>query len=332
MTMAEQYEQSRLKIIADEVRELEISKSERLKYLKKFYPDAVFEDGKYKPKTDKPKPPPTLKTLQQTEIDLGQNKKIREQGVREFTASIDAWDRWKSGVKIAEKELTNAQKDLAEFIDKGDAESRQKKLALINAQRDAEINLQAKKRELDNLIQQGANEERLAAINRTNKAIESQQGRDLFGMKMRGVSAIDQQNVVFRNSVDKLKREQAKLADLAKDPMREKEYLGGTGPAAIALKNSIQDLMFESAKEMDSLMAMQFNYVSSDAAKKGMGGGIAMVNNPLEVAKESRDYLKKIYEEVKGTGSFDVVPQYMKGSQGWGMGSDGTKLVGKSIQ
>jgi hypothetical protein len=151
-------------------------------------------------------------------------------------------------------------------------------------------------------------------------------------MKMRGVSAIDQQNVVFRNSVDKLKREQAKLADLASDPMRQQEYLGGTGPAAIALKNSIQDLMFESAKEMDSLMAMQFNYVSSDAAKKGMGGGIAMVNNPLEVAKESRDYLKKIYEEVKGTGSFDVVPQYMKGSQGWGMGSDGTKLVGKSIQ
>jgi hypothetical protein len=315
-----------------EIQRIDEEHKKRLLYIKEYYPDAVFEDNKFKEKSDKKKPEPTLKTLAQTEIDLGQQKKLREQGVREFTASIDAWDRWKSGVLIAEKELTNAQKDLAEFIDKGDAESRQKKLALINAQRDAEINLQAKKRELDNLIKQGANEERLAAINRTNKAIESQQGRDLFGMKMRGVSAIDQQNVVFRNSVDKLKREQAKLADLAKDPMREKEYLGGTGPAAIALKNSIQDLMFESAKEMDSLMAMQFNYVSSDAAKKGMGGGIAMVNNPLEVAKESRDYLKKIYEEVKGTGSFDVVPQYMKGSQGWGMGSDGTKLVGKSIQ
>ena len=309
--------------------ELIDSKKNRLKYIKEYYPDAVFEDGKYKAKSDKPKPKPTLKTLAQTEIDLGQQKKVREQGLKEFTASINSWDRWKSGVLIAEKELANAKKDLLEFVDKGDAESRAKKLALINAQKDAEINLRAKQRELDNLIQKGANDERLAAINRTNKAIESQQSRDLFGMKMRGVSAIDQQNVVFRNSVDKLKREQAKLADLAKDPMRQQEYLGGTGPAAIALKNSIQDLMFESAKEMDSLMAMQFNYVSSDAAKKGMGGGIAMVNNPLEVAKESRDYLKKIYEEVKGTGSFDVVPKYMKGSKGWGMASDGTKLIGR---
>ena len=314
-----------------EIRKLEGNKAERLKYLKQYYPDAVLESGKYKAKTDKEPPAPTLQTLADTEVDLAQQKAVREQAVKSYVANIDAWDKWKSGVIQAQLEYQNAQADLLQFIDKGDAESKAKKNALINAQTNAEINLQAKKRELDNLIKKGANEERLANINRTNKAIESQQSRDLFGMKMRGVSAIDQQNVVFRNSVDKLKREQAKLADLAKDPMREQEYLGGTGPAAIALKNSIQDLMFESAKEMDSLMAMQFNYVSSDAAKKGMGGGIAMVNNPIEIAKESRDYLRKIYESVSGSGSFDVVPKYMKGTKGWAMGSDGTKLVGRDI-
>jgi hypothetical protein len=317
--------------IAQDITDLFTERRERLKKLKEYYPDAVFEDGKYKAKSEKPKDGPTIQTLPQVEIGLAQQKALREQAVRSFTASIDDWDKWKKGVEIAQLEYQNAQADLIQFMASGDRENVAKRNALINAQRNAQINLQSKERELDNLKQKGVNDERLAAINRNNKAIESQQSRDLFGMKMRGVSAIDQQNVVFRNSVDKLKREQAKLADLASDPMREKEYLGGTGPAAIALKNSIQDLMFESAKEMDSLMAMQFNYVSSDAAKRGMGGGIAMVNNPLEVAKESRDYLKKIYEEVKGTGSFDVVPKYMKGSKGWAMGSDGTKLVGRDI-
>jgi hypothetical protein len=308
------------------------SKKERLEKIRRFYKDAVFEDNKFKAKSDKPPETPKLKTKTQVEIELAQNKAVRDQEIKAFAANVDAWDRWKSAVTQAEMEVAKAKKDLHEFDKSLFTQDLARRNALLNAKRNAEIALDQKKREFNNLLQKGANDERLAAIDRQNKAIEAQQGRDLFGMKMRGVSAIDQQNVVFRNSVDKLKREQKKLADLASDPMRQEEYLGGTGPAARALQASIQDLMFESAKEMDSLMAMQFNYVSSDAAKKGMGGGIAMVNNPLEVAKESRDYLKKIYEEVKGTGSFDVVPQYMKGSQGWGMGSDGTKLVGKSIQ
>lgn len=290
--------------------ELLNSKKERLEKIKTFYKDAVFEDNKFKAKTDKPPEQPKLKTKTQVEIELAQNKAVRDQEIKAFAANVDSWDRWKSAVKQAEMEVEKAKQDIWEFIEAGFWEDVSKRNALLNAEKNAEIALQDKKRELSNLKDKTANDARLATINRKNQAIEEQQGRDLFGMKMRGVSAINQQNVVFRNSVDKLKREQAKLQDLATDKKREREYLGGKGEAAQTLEASIQGLMFEAAKEMDTLMAMQFNYVSSDAAKKGMGGGISMVNNPIDIAKESRDYLRKIYESMEGTGSFNVVPKY----------------------
>lgn len=331
VTMAEGYEKARLRLIALDIKEIEERKGGRLKELQRFHSKAVFEDGKYKAKTDKPPAAPTIKTLAQTDIDNAQEKAIREQGVKRVEANTDSWDKWKQGVVIAQMQYANAQEDLRKFMESSEKQNVAKRNAFLNAQTNAQINLQAKEKELANLKQIAARDAALADIDRTNKAIEGQQGRDLFGMKMRGVSAIDQQNVVFRNSVDKMKREQAKLEALKNDPMREKEYMGGTGPAAIALKNSIQDLMMSAAGEMDTLMAMQFNYVSSDAAKKGMGGGIAMVNNPLEVAKESRDYLRKIYESMNGTGSFDVVPKYSQGNGGWNMGSNGVQLFGDGV-
>lgn len=294
-----------------ELRRLDEAHKKRLLYIQEYYPKAVFEDNKFKEKTDrKAETPATLKTLKQTEIELSQDKLIREQAVKSVEANIDSWDKWKQGVYVAQLQYQNAQADYIAFMASGESQNIAKKNAFLNAQTNAHINLQAKEKELQNLKDIAARDAALADIDRKNKAIEGQQGRDLFGMKMRGVSAIDQQNVVFRNAVDKMKREEAKLEALAKDPMREKEYMGGKGPAAIALKNSIQDLMMSAAGEMDTLMAMQFNYVSSDAAKKGMGGGISMVNNPIDIAKESRDYLRKIYESMEGTGSFNVVPKY----------------------
>lgn len=301
----------------EKIQEIFKKQRERFNKLKEFYPDAVREDGVIKAKTSRKVAEPTIETFKQTEIRLEQEKAVREQTVKRIEANTDVWDKWKQAVVIAQMQYANAQDDYRKFIISGDAEDIKKKNAFLNAQTNAHINLQAKQKELQNLKDIAARDDALADIDRKNKAIEGQQGRDLFGMKMRGVSAIDQQNVVFRNSVDKMKREEAKLEALKNDKTREKEYMEGHGPAAIALNNSIQDLMMAAAGEMDTLMAMQFNYVSSDAAKKGMGGGIAMVNNPLDVAKESRDYLRKIYESMNGTGSFDVVPKYMKGTQGW---------------
>jgi hypothetical protein len=301
--------------------------------LKKVSPNAIW-DEKSKMFIDKPKdkgPSKVVESYEQMNIRLAQNKAVRGQDVQRFTAGIDSWMKWSSGSAIAYKELQAAEANLADLM-KNEATAGPEKInAALNAKINAEIKYQEKTREFSNLLEKGANDARLSAINRKNSAIEAQQSRDIFGMKMRGVSAIDQQNVVFRQAVEKIKREQKKYDDLSKDKYREQEFMQGNGSAALALKDSIQQLTFNAAKEMDTLMAMQFNYVSSDAAKKGMGGGIQMLNNPINIAMESRDYLKKIYETLSGAGRFDVVPEYRKGVKGWNMGSNGVLVDGRNV-
>ena len=63
-------------------------------------------------------------------------------------------------------------------------------------------------------------------------------------------------------------------------------------------RDVIQKKTFGAAGEMDKLMAMQYNFVSSNAAKAGMGGGISETNNLIDINKEQLNYLKKMYEAI----------------------------------
>lgn len=241
-----------------------------------------------------------IKTNEKLIFEEQQLVKERQLALDAENAAIPSYMRFLSDVEMARKREKIALEDLNRIKAEGSIfEKDFAKIAEYQNKHTAAINstIQAQQT-LADLIAETTNRSRLADINRTNSAIQEHKQREMFGMKLRGVSAIDQQDVAFQNQVEVLKREQKKLEELAEDDFRRDQYMGGTGPEAVRLKDSIQKEMFAAAKELDTLMAMQFNFVSSDAAKKGMGGGINMVNNPIKIAEQSRDYLKKIYEAM----------------------------------
>lgn len=254
---------------------------------------------------------PKDESFEQFVIRFEQDKKKRQQLIDIERAGLDNWLKWSSERHFAMLNLEKANQNLRQFEASNNKNDVKTKIALTNEQIDAATELSKANREWANLWTEVHRDAMLAETLRKNEFLEGHQGRNMFGMKMRGVSAIDQQNILFKQSVEKLQREELKYDVLRKDKTRDVNYKFGEGPEALALKASINKLTIDSAKEFDSLMAMQYNFVSSDAAKKGMGGGINMVNNPIKIAEQSRDYLKKIYEaQLSGygiNGQFDVV-------------------------
>lgn len=243
---------------------------------------------------------PVIKTNEKLIFEEQQLVKERQLALDAQNAAIPSYMRYLADSEMAMKREKVALEDLNRIKAKGSIfEKDFSKIAEYQNKHTAAVNATAQAQQtLADLIALTTDRSRLADRDRRNSAIIEHKQREMFGMKLRGVSAIDQQAIVFKNQVDVLKREQEKLQDLANNPLRKKEYLEGFGDEAVRLKDSIQKEMFTAAKELDTLMAMQFNFVSSSAAQKGMGGGIAMVNNPIKIAEQSRDYLKKIYEAM----------------------------------
>jgi hypothetical protein len=128
-----------------------------------------------------------------------------------------------------------------------------------------------------------------AERDRKNKAIDEVQEREQFAMQKSGTSAVDRQTVTLNNKINELRRAQEEF-----DEKNQKQLY--TPEQREAAKAKIQDKTFAATKELDKLMAMQFNFTASDAAKKGMGGGIVEQKNMIEINKDQLTYLKKIYE------------------------------------
>jgi hypothetical protein len=128
-----------------------------------------------------------------------------------------------------------------------------------------------------------------AERDRKNKAIDEVQEREQFAMQKSGTSAVDRQTVTLNNKINELRRAQEEF-----DEKNQKQLY--TPEQREAAKAKIQDKTFSATKELDKLMAMQFNFTASDAAKKGMGGGIIEQKNLIEINKDQLSFLKKIYE------------------------------------
>ena len=154
-----------------------------------------------------------------------------------------------------------------------------------------------------------------AQRDRKNKAIDEVQEREQFAMQKSGTSAVDRQTVTLNNKINELRRAQEEF-----DEKNQKQLY--TPEQREAAKAKIQDKTFAATKELDKLMAMQFNFTASDAAKKGMGGGIVEQKNMIEINKDQLSYLKKIYEATLQANGLSGKPfQY-----------DPLVLRGKSIQ
>jgi hypothetical protein len=128
---------------------------------------------------------------------------------------------------------------------------------------------------------------------RRNKAIDEIQEREQFAMQKSGTSAVDRQAIVLNNKIEELKRAKQEFDEKS---IRGKQiYTAEQKEAALA---KIQEKTFAATKELDKLMAMQFNFTASDAAQKGMGGGIVEQKNLVEINKDQLKYLEKIYYAV----------------------------------
>lgn len=130
-----------------------------------------------------------------------------------------------------------------------------------------------------------------AERDRTLAAIEGVRERERFANKIKGVSAIDQQTSELNYQVDQLKREQEKLDAMNANPQT-------TAAERQKQEDVVQKQTFGAAGAMDKLMAMQYNFVASNAAKAGMGGGVSETNNLIDINKEQLNYLKKMYEAM----------------------------------
>ncbi len=122
-------------------------------------------------------------------------------------------------------------------------------------------------------------------------AIDAVRERERYADKIKGVSAIDQQTKELEFQIEGIKREEEKLAIMEQNPL-------ATHAEKEKQRDVIQKKTFGAAGEMDKLMAMQYNFVSSNAAKAGMGGGISETNNLIDINKEQLNYLKKMYEAI----------------------------------
>lgn len=150
-----------------------------------------------------------------------------------------------------------------------------------------------------------------AERDRTLAAIEGVRERERYADKIKGVSAIDQQTSELNFQIDNLKREQEKLDAMNANPQT-------TAAERQKQQDVVQKQTFGAAGAMDKLMAMQYNFVASNAAKAGMGGGVSETNNLIDINKEQLNYLKKMYEALLASSgqsgkSFQYYPLQLQG-------------------
>lgn len=121
---------------------------------------------------------------------------------------------------------------------------------------------------------------------RKEATIEMMQERQQTFMARQGMTGMDKQGVKVSQAIDKMVRDQEQLQRVLKD-----ETKGQSDREAA--KKEVDASAIKAQQELDKLSLLQFQYGASDAAKKGMGGGIDIRENQLTVAKSQLDILRK---------------------------------------
>jgi hypothetical protein len=132
-------------------------------------------------------------------------------------------------------------------------------------------------------------------------------------MARQGMTGIDKQTVSFSNAVEKLQRDQARLKEIENDPKR-------TQQEKLAAKKEVEKSAIDAQKELDKTTLMQFQYGASDSAKKGMGGGIDVRENQLNISKSQLTVLQQQLAIMKAEygikdSDYGNVPMMMQGAQ-----------------
>jgi hypothetical protein len=190
--------------------------------------------------------------------------------------------------------------------------SPEKKLEYTKKILDGQISLMEKEKAHKTFLHQKAVQIAEAERDRKEGLIASMEKREQTFMARQGMTGMDKQSVMVSNAVEKMVRDQEQLARVMADPMK-------TQAQKDAARKDVDASALKAQDELDKLSLMQFQYGASDAAKKGMGGGIDIRENQLTVAKSQLDILKQQLDLMRSQygvsdGDYGNVPMMMKGA------------------
>ena len=210
----------------------------------------------------------------------------------------------------AYEELQNLTEDRID-LEKHHALDKQKIADAIQNEGMAKIKLMEKERAHELFMLKMVREREDSEKERKDNTIKAMEEREQEFMTRQGMTAMDKASVKVENAIQKMQRDEAQLQKVMDDPKRSQEE-------RLSAQKKFEESTMGAQKEFDKLSMMQFQYSASDAAKKGMGGGMDVRENQLSVAKSSLDYLKKSYEiQLKQFGlspdQFGNVPQQLTG-------------------
>jgi hypothetical protein len=276
---------------------------------KKTYKEELDRAG-YKPKTgdDNFKP----RTQEERKIAIQRDRQARERSIKEAMAQTPIGQQMETAFEVvkAYEEIKKLQEDLA-MLEENNSASAQARADLEHQLGNAKITLMEKQRAHEAFMLKLQREREDSEKGRKDDMIKAMQEREQQFMMRKGMTGMDKQSVTVSNAIEQMQRDQAQLDKVMNDPKR-------TQQERLEAQKKFEGSTMGAMKEFDKLSLMQFQYSASDAAKKGMGGGIDVRENQLSVSKAQLDYLRKSYEiQLKQFGlspdQFGDVPFQMQG-------------------
>jgi hypothetical protein len=254
----------------------------------------------------------TPRTAEERKIEIQKGRQARERGIKEAMANTPIGMQMETAFEVvkAYEEIKKLEEDLAE-LEKNNSDDIQKRADLENSIANSKITLIEKQRAHENFMQKMTREREDSEKSRKDDMIKAMQEREQQFMTRQGMTGMDKQSTVVSNAIEQMQRDQEQLNKVMNDPKR-------TQQERLEAQKKFEGSTMGAMKEFDKLSLMQFQYSASDAAKKGMGGGVDIRENTLTVAKSQLEYLRKSYEiQLKQFGlspdQFGNVPFQMQG-------------------
>ena len=236
------------------------------------------------------KNPDNVRTAEERKIEIQRGRQARERDLRLQQANTPIGEQKESYFALlkAQEEVKNIEEDIAE-LKKNNAYDLQKQADMEHTLGNAKIAVIEKERAHEAFLLKLQRERHDAERAARDELIKGLEEREKLLMQRQGATAIDKQVVSVQNAIEQMQRDQFEAEAILADPKRSQQKKDA------ALK-VVQKSTMSAMKEFDKLNTMQFNFGASDAAKKGMGGGIDFRENQLSVSKEQLNILRKSYE------------------------------------
>jgi hypothetical protein len=227
------------------------------------------------------------RTAEEIKNELDALKSQRELDLKRTMALTPKVAEMESAMAVtkAYQEQLNIAHEINDLI-KNNAWTVQQQTEYSKKAQQAEINLIEKQKEHALFLKKQAIARAEAERGRKESTIEMMQERQQTFMARQGMTGMDKQGVKVSQAIDKMVRDQEQLDRVLKDETKNQADRE-------AAKKQVDSSAIKAQQELDKLSLMQFQYGASDAAKKGMGGGIDIRENQLTVAKSQLEILKK---------------------------------------